>query len=125
MICWFKIKKMFNRRRFKWVDILICIEYIYIINIYIYLYTYVRSVIIMLFLSYVCFDIIYYDCHTRGLGCQKILRRKGFLALFIDCCALCPFHILRTKHQFNTFPIELFYDGAAAADVLTNDLFEK
>lgn len=44
-------------------------------------------------------------------------------ALFIDCRVLCPFHVyyIRTKHQFNTFPIELFYDGAAAtaADVLT------
>lgn len=41
-------------------------------------------------------------------------------------CSLSVSHI-RTKHQFNTFPVELFYDGAAAAaaDVLTNDLFGK
>lgn len=72
MICWSKIKKMFNTRRFKWVDIIFCIVYIYYLyRLYLYNMSFIRTVIIMLFLSYVRFDIIYYDCHMRGLGVPK------------------------------------------------------
>jgi len=131
MICWSEIKKkMFNTRRFKWVDIIFCIVYnIYITYTYIvlcplYLYTDRNNNVV--FIVYVRFDIIYYDCHTRGLGVPKNSSvQRVSRPFYIDCRALCPFHILRTKHQFNTFPIELFYDGAAAADVLTDDLFGK